>query len=62
MIGIKSISEFRVLLNGKLKTVTLRERKASEKGWSKILSGCQATLDLIATEVDKLDLLMEKLK
>ena len=62
MIGIKSISEFQVLLNDKLKTITLRERKASEKGWSKILGSCQATLDLAAAEVAKLDLLMEKLK
>ena len=62
MIGIKSISEFQVLLDGSLKTVTLRERKAPEKGWSKIMSSCNASLDLIATEVAKLELFKEKLK
>ena len=53
MIGIKNIPKFQILINGKHKTVALRERKAAEKGWFLVLSECQRALDKLEVEVEK---------
>ena len=62
MIGIKNIAKFRIFVGGQLKLISLNERKAAEKGWSKILTDCRLILDKIEEEVKKLEILMEKLK
>ena len=45
MIGIKKIAEFKIFVADELKTISLNERKAAEKSWSKVLTDYRLTLD-----------------
>ena len=45
MIGIKKIAVFKIFVADELKTISLNERKAAEKSWSKVLTDYCSTLD-----------------
>ena len=62
MIGVKKPTPFKILLCGQLRAITLKERKAAEKGWGKVLNDCFSLLDKLDAEIEDLELLAERLK
>ena len=61
MVGLSHIPKFKVFINGKVKTITIKARKDVKEDWRRVMEKCEDYRNVVHCEVDRRKRLHKKL-
>ena len=53
LVGLTHIPKFKVFINGKVKTISIKTRKNVKQDWRQVMEKCEDYLNVVQAEVDR---------